>query len=370
MTAAIHKCPICELADTQAFFDLKNSPILQNILLDNEDEAKKIERFDVHFRYCSRCHFAFNPQFYESKIDYTENYNNNQLASKKYRQYIDRLTDKIIRHCKLYAESRILEIGCGNGYFLLQLHQKLNNRNIAGYDPAYNGQYGMSDFITKSYFKAQTHHVYDVIILRHVLEGLLNFDDVLVAIGAAMHRHTQLFIETPNLDYIIQNQDITLMYHEVARYFSVRAIQILLEKYDLEIQQMFLLFNENYLGVIASRRSDLSVFRDIHVKFEKLQDIISEYRKIIIWGISGRAISFLTHNGLDERKVQFGVDIDKDKQGKYIPVTGQLILSPQQAIDFEPDLVIVANANYLEEIKSEFKFRGQFLTLDGIIHEG
>ena len=95
-----------------------------------------------------------------------------------------------------------------------------------------------------------------------------------------------------------------------------------------------------------------------------------QYSKVVIWGISGRAITLLNHCSWDEKQVQFGIDIDKDKQGKYIPVTGQLIISPEQATSFEPDLVIIANANYLEEIRSDFHFKSKFLTMDGIIHEG
>jgi SAM-dependent methyltransferase len=370
MTIEMYKCPICLSNETKEFFYLKNSPILQNVLFDTENEARKIERVDVNFVYCSSCHFVFNPEFQESKVDYTENYNNNQMASKKYTQYIDELTDKVVRECKLSSESRILEIGCGNGYFLYQLYKKLNNKNIVGYDPAYNDQYGMSGFINKSYFKAKNEETFDVIILRHVLEGLLKFDEVLIAITSAMNRNTHLFIETPNLDYIIANQDISLMYHEVARYYSLRAIQCLLSKYEIDIQQAFLLFSGNNLGIFASKCADVSVDDDISAKLENLRKIVSQYQKVVIWGISGRAISLLTHFSWDEEQVQFGIDIDKDKQGKYIPVTGQLIISPEQAVKLEPDLIIIANANYLEEIKSEFKFKSKFLTLDGIIHEG
>lgn len=366
----MYTCPICESDKIQKFFHLKNSPVLQNVLFETEKEAKEIERVNVKFMYCSGCHFVFNPQFYESKIDYTEKYNNNQMSSKKYRQYIDDLTDKIIRECKLNAKSHILEVGCGNGYFLYQLHKKLKTKNIVGYDPVYNGQYGMSDFINKSYFKQKSEEFFDIIILRHVLEGLLNFDDVLNTITGAMSKNTHLFIETPNLDYIFKNNDISLMYHEVARYYSFRAIHRLLRKYNLDIQQVMLLFNGNNIGVFASKYMADSVQHDINIKIKKLKKIVSQYRKVVIWGISGRAISLLTHNCWDAKKVQYGIDIDPDKQGKYIPVTSQLIISPEQAVSFEPDLIIVANANYFEEIRNEFKYKCKFLTLDGIIHEG
>lgn len=363
------QCPICLSGETEKFFCLRNSPLLQNVLFQTENEAKAIERVNVNFMYCSNCHFVFNPQFHESKVDYTEKYNNNQMASKKYRQYIDELTDKVIHECKLNSKSRILEIGCGSGYFLYQLHKKLKNQNIFGYDPAYNGKYGMSGFIKKSYFKAKEDETFDLIILRHVLEGLLNFDDVLITITSAMIRHTQLFIETPSLDYIIENKDISLMYHEVARYYSVRAIQCLLNKFGLELRQTYLLFNGNNLGVFACKHHDVRIIHEISAKLERFEKIVSQYKKVVIWGISGRAISVLTHMSWDKDRVQFGIDIDEDKQGKYIPVTGQLIISPEQAIAFEPDLIIIANVNYLEEIRRAYNFKSKFLTLDGIFHE-
>jgi len=333
------------------------------------EQMSYIREWNVNFMFCKDCRFVFNPQFHESKVDYTEKYNNNQMASRKYQQYIDELTDKVIHECKLNSESRILEIGCGSGYFLYQLHKKLQNQNIVGYDPAYNGQYAMSGFIKKSYFKAKEKETFDIIILRHVLEGLLNFDDILTTIPSAMKRNTKLFIETPSLDYIIANKDISLMYHEVARYYSVRAIQCLLSKFGLELQQVHLLFNGNNLGVFACKRHKISIMQEISAKLEAFEKIVSHYKKVVIWGISGRAISVLTHLSWDKERVQFGVDIDEDKQGKYIPVTGQLIISPEQAISFEPDLIIVANANYLDEIRSAFSYKRKFLTLDGILHE-
>ena len=365
----MNECPICLSGDIEIFFSLKNSPLLQNVLFETEDAAKSIERVNVNFMYCQNCRFVFNPQFHESKIDYTEKYNNNQMASGKYRQYIDTLTDTVIQECQLNSVSRILEIGCGNGYFLSQLQKKLHNQNIVGYDPAYNGQYDMSGFIQKSYFKRKEGENFNLIIMRHVFEAMLNFNEVLSTVASAMDGYTKLFIETPNLDYIIEQKDFSLMYHEVPRYYSAKAIQCLLNQYDLEIQQVHLLFNGNNLGIFACRRPELSTLREISTKLEEFKKIVSQHKKVLIWGISGRAISILTHLGLAKEQVQFGVDIDKDKQGKFIPVTGQLILSPDQALSFGADLIIVANANYLDEIKNTLSFNGKFLTLDGMLHD-
>ena len=76
-------CPICHSKRTSYFFTLKNSTLLQNVLFLTEEEAKKARHVDVDFLYCRACHFVFNPEFLESEIRYTKEYNNNQLSSEQ-----------------------------------------------------------------------------------------------------------------------------------------------------------------------------------------------------------------------------------------------------------------------------------------------
>lgn len=358
-------CPNCDYQKTEPFFYLKNSPILQNILLATESEAKGVKTVDVDFEYCPNCHFVFNPAFDDASVNYTEVYDNNQMQSSKYKNYVDGLSDRLVVDCCLNSESKILEVGCGNGYFLSQLRQKSGSEFVRGYDPTYNGQNQMSEFIYKSYFYPKPEEKFDLIILRHALEGMLSYDEVLTGIVASMHGNTKLYLEIMNLDYIIKQKDLSLMYYECARYFSLRSLQYLLGKYNLEMQQVYSLFNDNYLGVFASKRPDVKNLAEVQTK---LREIVSNYEKIVIWGIAGRAISTLANMGWDKQVIQFAVDIDSNKQGKYVPVTGQLIISPEEAVKFQPELVIVANANYLAEIKQNFDDKTQFLTLDGILH--
>lgn len=358
-------CPNCDYQKIQPFFHLKNSPILQNVLLATESAATGVEKIDVDFQYCPNCHFVFNPKFDESSVSYTEVYDNNQMRSPKYTNYIHGLSDRIVADCDLNSASKILEIGCGNGYFLSQLQQKSGSQLVQGYDPTYNGQNQMSEFIYKSYFYPQPGETFDLIILRHTLEGMLSYDGVLTGIVASMHDNAKLYLEIVNLDYIIKQKDLSLMYYECARYYSLRSLQHLLGKYNLEMQQVYSLFNDNYLGLFASKRPDVKNLVKVQTK---LIEIVSNYSKVVIWGIAGRAISTMANMGWDKKVIQFGVDIDRNKQGKHIPVTGQLILSPEEAVKFQPQLVIVANANYLTEIKQHFDHQTQFLTLDGILH--
>src|ERR1035438_763661 len=63
--------------------------------------------------------------------------------------------------------------------------------------------------------------------------------------------------------------------------------------------------------------------------------------------------------------VAFGVDIDPAKQGMFMPITGQRILSPAEAVAFGPDLVIIANEIYAPEIRKEFTEGVHFVSIQG-----
>jgi hypothetical protein len=65
------------------------------------------------------------------------------------------------------------------------------------------------------------------------------------------------------------------------------------------------------------------------------------------------------------RVVSFGVDIDPLRQGLHIPVTGQRILSPEEARAYGPDLVIVANPVYAPEIRAVLRNETRLVTLQG-----
>lgn len=358
------QCPICQSKNITNFLNLKNSPILQNILFLTQEHAKSANKIDVNFEYCSHCHFVFNAEFEDDKVEYSEKYDNSQLASSTYLKYIEDLVSNIIKDCKLKSTSRMLEIGCGNGYFLSMLQKQGNFFNLIGYDPAYNGQFGMSKFIKKAYYDPAANDKFDLIILRHTLEGLLNYRDILESIESSMTEESFLYIETVDLDHIIKSHGISLMYHEYARYYSIRSLSILFNK--LNIYSVYHLFNDNYLGVLLKKRPTIEA---IGKNINKINRIIRNYGKVVIFGIGGRAISFLTNQSLDESVIQFGVDINKEKQGKYIPVTGQLIISPEEAKAFNPELIIISNLNYLSEIRALMGHEVKYLTLEGELCE-
>jgi hypothetical protein len=354
-------CPLCLSEKLEIGPIINGCPPLQNVLFKSRNRAKQAAKLSSQFLYCKQCHFLFNPKFEESIITYDEHYNNNQLASESYRNHVEEMIKWLVRKRSISCSSRILEIGCGNGYFLSRL-KSLSNATVNGYDPAYTGQFGLNDCIVREYFRP-SEDKYDLIIIRSALEGMIQFDETMLSAVGSLTENGAVFIETISLDDLLRRNDFTGFFHEAARYFSFSSVQKLCSNHGLEVYCSTPLFGGLNTGTIAIRRSKAG---DMQKCIEKAQTVVRQNTKIAVWGAAGRAISLLCQLGWDDSIVRYAVDIDADKQNKYMPITGQKIISPKEIIEWKPEVVIIANPNYVEEIKAQFDYSVEFITIDDL----
>ena len=72
--------------------------------------------------------------------------------------------------------------------------------------------------------------------------------------------------------------------------------------------------------------------------------------KTVIWGGGSKGVSFL--NTLDVGSwVEYVIDVSPYKEGRYVPGTGQRIVLPEFLRTYRPDIIIVMNPVYLQEIR-------------------
>lgn len=359
------KCTICGSSDVYQIMRLNGSPLLQAVLYDSEEDVDRQEQIDISFHYCKECHFAFNPDFKADAVVYDTRYNNNQMCSNHYKEYLDALSATLVTSFALTPETRVLEIGCGNAYFLHLLKKRAGLKTAVGYDPAYAGQYDMDAHVVREMFKASS-ETFDFIVFRHCFESIPNIGEVLGQLRSALAPGGRIFIETVNLDYMLNAQDPTIFCHECHSYYSLKAIGLALERVGLRVTHGLPLFGGQYCGVIAQQSTPPA---DLTRNLDTVKRHIMRSERPVVWGISGRAVNLLNHLGLDKSIVRYAVDIDPSKQGRYIAFTKQLVISPQQAVEYNPDLVLVMNRNYLAEIQALLPPQTRAMTVDGVIHE-
>jgi hypothetical protein len=77
----------------------------------------------------------------------------------------------------------------------------------------------------------------------------------------------------------------------------------------------------------------------------------------VLWGSGSKAVAFLTTLGVDG-EVESVVDINPFRHGRYLPVTGHEIVSPDELSTTSPDLVVIMNPVYRDEIREMLRVRG------------
>jgi hypothetical protein len=80
-------------------------------------------------------------------------------------------------------------------------------------------------------------------------------------------------------------------------------------------------------------------------------------RRTVLWGSGSKAVAFLTTVGLDG-EVASVVDINPFRHGRYLPATGHEIISPDELSTTPPDLVVVMNSVYRDEIRKMLQAQG------------
>lgn len=336
-------CPNCNGIARQ-YATVRNSPYLQNILYTDRTSALAASVLqEVVFFFCENCIYLFNPKFQSELVEYDRNYNNDQSYSAVNVQHIHNVADNLNQTIGGISDKKILEIGCGNGHLLGMLHQK--GGLVTGYDPAYQGRFGVEQYVKKRYWKYEPGTSYDLIVLRLVLEGLNNPEELFKEMSQASTQHSYLYLELIDSAEIIRLGNTNSLYHECARYFSSSSIALFLARFGFETTKI-LSYDGGWLGILARRL--VPAPSKVNLTF------LQQHRRILIWGMAGRSIQFLLNNSLGVEAIEYAVDIDPVKQGKYIPGTGQKILSPEEAVVYNPDLVIVLNASYSDEVRSVF----------------
>jgi SAM-dependent methyltransferase len=326
-------------------------PVLQNRTFADADSARASASADVVLVQDARTGLIHNQAFDPDKLVYDSNYQNEQAHSVQFKQHLDDVEGLIAKHFKGLS---LIEVGCGKGYFLELLRSK--GYPITGIDPAYEGD---NAEVVKLPFTADLGLSADAVVLRHVLEHIPDPLAFLREIAKA-NQGGLIYIEVPCFDWILEHRAWFDVFYEHVNYFRLDDLRGLFGT----VVEAGHLFGGQYLYVVA----DLATLRTpvagwtpaqmpagFTASIDRAVEIIraAPGQGAAIWGASSKGVIyslFLQRVGV---AVDHVVDINPDKQGRYLPLSGLRVSSPQQAMDGLPEgaNLFVMNSNYLEEIK-------------------
>jgi hypothetical protein len=366
-------------------------PILQNRVWPEHSAARAAPAGALDMVLCAACGFAWNRVFDADRMIYDPEYNNDQMGSPTFCAHVDAMIERMLAGVQREAEIHLIEVGCGQGAFLRKL--ALTNRfaSLTGFDPAFRGNDGASVAgvtIHKRLFGPAalgllTHPV-QVIVSRHTIEHIFRPLDFLHTIRTAMEMtpEARLFLETPDIEWILAKFQPQDLFYEHCSIFSPQALRVACSTAGFEMRSLELVFGDQYLWAEARPASDASgltvrtslpasvenfaIRRDRFVRDWRLVlTKLAAGKKVWIWGASSKGVTFALLIDPEGEQFAGAIDINPNKIGRFMPLTGLPIHGPHAVSD--GDVVIVMNPSYRQEIVQQIDQQNIsvcFMTLD------
>jgi SAM-dependent methyltransferase len=346
-------------------------PVFQNSMFHTQEEAQNCVMGDVVLVRDLETGLIFNQAFRPELMEYNSDYQNEQAVSPVFRAHLDEVTAII---GKYFSDQTLIEVGCGKGYFLEHLNAL--GYKITGLDPTYEGA---SNHILKAYFTPETGLNAYGIILRHVLEHVQNPVEFLRNIADSNGGGGKIYIEVPCIDWICEHRAWFDVFYEHVNYFRLSDFSRIFGK----VYEAGHIFGGQYLYVVA----DLASLRMPRLtesdQFEFPADFLNTVNQFaelikaqytdypqkhpaIIWGGASKGVVFALFIQRAGANIDFVIDINPAKQGKYLAGTGLKVCSPSDVLEQveQGATIFVMNGNYLAEIKLMTYNQFNYLTVD------
>jgi hypothetical protein len=373
-------CPVCRAEPPDPFLTLKRVPIFCNVLHSTRTAACSAPCGDIELVLCPGCALVYNRSFDPARVSYSPDYDNPLHFSATFRTFASELSRRLVTEYRL-AGGAAVEIGCGDGFFL-DLLLKDGMREAIGYDPSMEGRvvddrHDAALRIVPTLFQKQlVNGPIDAIICRHVLEHLpdpLGFiQDLREAIES---QNPLIYFEVPNGEWVLQTTSVWDVIYEHFTYWTAVTLGVLFDRTKHLPISVSTGFGHQFL-MLKARPHGVPTLREWLLRYEarRLGEICKQFGKasaeligqsrtalgeirahdgrVVLWGGGSKGVTFANVVAGNEPLLAGIVDINPNKQGKYIGGCGLPVLAPSELTELRPDVVLLMNSNYAGEVST------------------
>lgn len=397
-------CRACAAPLKHVFLDLGSSPLSNSFL--REEDLNKMEPFYPLRPYvCDSC-LLVQLEAFETPEHIFREY-----------AYFSSYSDSWLEHCRNYAlnvrsrftlgtNSLVIEVASNDGY-LLQFFRDAEVC-VLGIEPAANvaraaekrGIPTISEFLGRETASriAESRGRADLLIANNVLAHVPDLNDFIAGLAVLLKPNGVLTIEFPHLKHLIAECQFDTIYHEHFSYFSLFAAAAALRRHGLDVfdvdevpthggsLRLYVAHTETAQHLMTNRParlSDQEAAAGLHdlagyLSFESsvqaakrsflrmLIDLRDKGHSVVAYGAPAKGNTLLNYCGIRRDLIDYTVDRNPYKQGRYLPGSHIPVFSPVRIDETKPDYVVVLPWNIRDEIMAQLNqiraWGGRFIT--------
>ncbi len=377
------------------FLDLGSTPLADRLVTDPaKSEAEPTYPLEVAF--CSDCSLVQILETVSPDVLFREDYPYFSSFSPALLKHSRMSVEELIAQRQLGPQSFVIEPASNDGYLLACYVER--GIPVLGIDPAggpaavamTRGVPTLTTFLTLELAEslAADGTSADVIHANNVLAHVADTNGFVSAISRLLKDDGVAVFEVPYVRELIERCEFDTIYHEHLCYFSLTALQGLFAHHELWINEVrplsihggsVRLYVSRVPGESAKVREMLAseseagmdsieFYRNFQTRVETVRTEISDLllslkscgRKIAAYGASAKGSTLINYVGIGPELIDFVVDRNTFKQGKFMPGKHLPILAPDRVALDQPDFLLLLAWNFAEEImEQQAKYRNR-----------
>jgi hypothetical protein len=396
-------CRFCGSILQHTFVDLGMSPLCESYV--KADQLNHMESFyPLHVYVCEYC-FLVQLQEYVAPDNIFREYAYFSSYSDTWLQHAKAYTDMMMERFKLHGGSQVIEIASNDGYLLQYFIAR--GIPVLGIEPAINvaevaiekGISTVMKFLGEQVARELTNEGKraDLLIGNNVLAQVPDLNSFVEGMKILLAPQGVITMEFPHLMQLIEENQFDTIYHEHFSYFSFVTAEKIFAAHGLTIfdveelsthggsLRIYARHVEDTSKPIGQRVQELRAreqaagltqLKSYFLFAEKVKEtkrkllgfLIGAKRDgkaIVGYGAPGKGNTLLNYCGIRTDFIDYTVDRNPYKQGKFLPGTHIPIFHPDKIRETKPDYLLILPWNIKDEIIKQMSYirdwGGQFL---------
>jgi hypothetical protein len=387
-------CRFCGTALRHTFVDLGMSPLCESYV--SLEKLNQMEPFyPLHVQVCEKCYLV-QLQAYVSREEIFTEY-----------AYFSSFSDSWLQHASNYADQMVSQFGLNDGSFVVELAsndgyllQYFVRKGIPclGIEPAINvaqvaiengvptlakffGEQAAQELAAEGKFA-------DLLLANNALAQVPDVNDFVKGMKILLAPQGVVTVEFPHLMRLMEENQFDTIYHEHFSYFSFLTAENIFGAHGLTLfdveelathggsLRIYARHTEDGSKPVGARVTELRQ-REIAAGFtqmvtysnfaervketkrkllEFLLRVKREGKTVAGYGAPGKGNTMLNYCGIRTDFLDYTVDRNPYKQGKFLPGTHIPILHPDKIRETKPDYVLILPWNLKDEIRQQISY--------------